>query len=181
MKRRRKLYLALTFAGLLIALTVISFSNTYIMDNFIGSSSTAKGLTVSVVTRTPEGFYSANNVIAIWIEDNSGTFIKTLTVYSDGYKKDLSVWEDASKGNLKDAIIGTCRTNYGRIHGFWNGTDVNGDQVPDGDYKVCMELNNKKEFNRYTSFDFTKGPDVEILTPENETGFTSISIKWSPL
>jgi hypothetical protein len=181
MKRRKKLYLSLTFAGLLIALTVISFSNDYIMDKFIGSSSTANGLTVSVATRTIGGYYSANNVVAVWIESHSGVFIKTLTVYANGCQKELTEWEKVSKGNIKGAKTGAIRTNYGHIHGFWNGTDINEKVVPDGDYKVCMELCSKKGEDICTSFDFTKGPDVEILTPLNEKGFSSIFIKWSPL
>jgi len=181
MKRKKRLYISLTFAGLLIVLTVISFSSTYIMDNFIGTSSTAKGLTVSVVTRTSGGYFSANNVIAIWIENNAGTFIKTLTVYADGCQKDLTEWEKSSKGNIKEAITGSTRTNYGHVEGFWNGTNASGKVVPDGIYKVCMELNNKHGVNNYTSFAFTKGPYIVILTPQNQTGFSSLSIKWSPL
>jgi len=139
------------------------------------------GLTVSVITGTTGGNYSPRNVVAIWIENSAGTFVKTLTIYAQARKYDLTNWESISGGNTVDAVIGATQTKFGTIYGSWNGTDSKGIVVADGTYRLCMELTDKGSMGNFSFFTFTKGTVAESQTPSNVPSFSTISIKWVPL
>jgi len=40
-------------------------------------------LAVSVTTSSTGGNYAPRNIVAIWVEDNSGKFVKTLLAYAN--------------------------------------------------------------------------------------------------
>lgn len=52
--------------------------------------------------------------------------------------------------------------------------------MPDGVYKVRMELTDKNATGNFSTFTFTKGPQGVTLTPANVPSFSSISITWEP-
>jgi hypothetical protein len=139
------------------------------------------GLFVSVATSTAGGNYTPRNVVAIWVENSAGTFVKTLTVYAQAREYDLTHWSASSGGNKVDAITGATQNSFGTIKANWNGTDTSGKVVADGTYKVCMELTDKSSTGNFSSFQFTKGTATATLTPANVQSFSSISLKWIPL
>jgi len=151
----------------------------------MGSSGTVPanttGLIVSAVTSTAGGNYAPRNVVAIWVENSSGTFVKSLTVYAAARRSDLTKWTTASGGNTTDATTGATQSNFGTVYGTWNGTNTSGAVVPDGTYKVCMELTDKNGTGNFSSFSFTKGSTTSTLTPVNTSSFSSVTIKWMPL
>jgi len=139
------------------------------------------GLIVSAVTSTAGGGFAPRNVVAIWVENSSGTFVKSLTVYASTRKYDLTKWSTASTGNTTDATTGATQSSFGTIYGTWNGTDTKGAVVADGTYKVCMELSDKDDTGNFSSFTFTKGTATSTQTPANTSSFSSVTIKWMPL
>lgn len=44
---------------------------------------TSGTLSVSVTTSSAGGNYTPRNILAIWVEDSSGKFVKTLLVYAN--------------------------------------------------------------------------------------------------
>jgi hypothetical protein len=148
----------------------VSFTSTAAVLNSTGT------LSVSVLTVAPGGSYSPKNVVAIWIETNAGVFVKSLLVYANARKKDLTTWYPNSGGNVVNAITGATQSSNATRTCTWNGTDLNGAVVVDGTYKVCMNIADGK--TAYASFPFTKGPTAVTLTPANVTGFSNISINW---
>jgi len=177
MKNRTKIQLLFSF--MLVVLVINTFSCT--SSNPPTPPANTTGLTVSVATSTTGGSYAPRNVVAIWIEDNAGKFVKTLTVYAQARTYDLTNWNTSSAGNLTDAITGATQSSYNTIYGSWNGTDATGKVVADGTYKVCMELTDKGSTGNFSTFPFTKGTVTATLTPANVPSFSSISIKWVPL
>ncbi len=148
-------------------------------------SQTAGELTVTTSTSSTGGNYAPKNVVAIWIEDGSGNFVKTLLAYAQNRKTHLNTWESSTSAsgsiyNTTDAITGPTKTSHSTRTCYWNGTNVIGIDVPDGDYKVWMELTDKNSTGNFSSFTFTKGPDAELITPFNVPSFGSISIAWDP-
>lgn len=139
------------------------------------------GLSVSAVTSTAGGSYAPRNIVAIWVETNSGTFVKSLAVYAEARKSDLTNWQAKSMGNTVDAATGATRPAFGTVTATWNGKDVTGNVVADGTYKVCMELTDKGGTGNFSSFTFTKGAAAGTKTPANVPSFSTISIKWMPL
>lgn len=141
-------------------------------------------LSVSVTTGTTGGTYSPRNVVAIWIEDNSGKFVKTLLAYANTRKTHLNTWEASTTAagsafNITDAISGATQSSHGTRTCQWNGKDYSGKLMADGVYKIQMELTDKNATGNTASFTFTKGPNTQNLAPANVPSFSSISINWS--
>ena len=139
---------------------------------------------VTVTTSETGGNYAPRNVVAIWIEDGQGNFVKTLLVYAATRKTHLNTWQAStnnagSEFNTVDAITGATQNSHATRTCTWDGTDYLGNEVSDGDYTVWMELTDKNSTGNYSSFSFTKGPDDAVLTPDNEPSFSSVELVWT--
>jgi hypothetical protein len=150
------------------------------------NAQTAGTLTVTATTSETGGNYAPKNIVAVWIEDEQGNFVKTLLAYAQNRKTHLNTWEAATTAagspfNTVDAITGATKTSHATRTCSWNGTDVIGNVVPDGTYKLRMELTDKNSTGNYSSFNFTKDTNPVSLSPSNVPSFASISINWVPL
>lgn len=145
---------------------------------------TSGTLSVSVATSSTGRNFAPRNILAIWIEDSSGKFVKTLLAYANTRKTHLNTWEAStttagSAFNTVDAITGATQSSHATRTCSWNGTNYSGKLVPDGDYKIRMELTDKNATGNVASFTFTKGPNTQKLSPANVPSFSSISIIWT--
>ena len=162
---------------------------TILFTLFIGfglNAQTSGELTVSTTTSSAGGNYAPRNIVAIWIEDDAGNFVKTLLAYAQERKTHLNTWQETtteagSPYNVVDAITGATRTSHTTRNCSWDGTDIDGDLVTDGNYKVWMELTDKNATGNFSSFNFTKGTEAESLTPSDVPSFATISINWIPV
>jgi hypothetical protein len=150
------------------------------------NAQTSGTLTVTTTTSSTGGNYAPKNIVAIWIEDEQGNFVKTLLAYAQNRKTHLNTWEASTTAagspfNTVDAVSGATRTSHATRTCTWNCTDVNGTLVPDGIYKVRLELTDKNSTGNYSTFTFTKDTNQVSLTPSNVPSFSSISINWVPL
>jgi len=177
MKHTRKIQQLFTLTFGIIMVLLFSCSST----NAPVEPTNTNGLTVSVVTSPTGGVYAPKHVVAIWVENAAGQFVKTLTAYAGVRASDLTNWETASGGNAVDAVSGATQVSHGAIYGNWNGTDSKGITVPDGSYRLCMELTDKNSTGNFSFFLFTKGPTTETQKPADVPSFSSIVIKWVPL
>lgn len=149
------------------------------------SAQTTGKLDVTVTTSSAGGNFAPRNIVAIWIEDASGNFVKTLLAYADKRIQHLNTWETStnSKGsmyNRTDAITGATQSSHGKRNCTWNGTDYNKNPVSDGKYFVCMELTDKNATGNYSKFEFTKGAS-NTVNPQNAPSFSSVNIVWEAL
>lgn len=146
-------------------------------------TSTPGTLTVTVTTSTAGGSYSPKNLDAIWIEDNTGTFVKTILGATGGNKGDLT-WSGVSSSNTVDAITSATRSGYGVRTATWNGTNTATPRevLPDGTYTIKIEMvdGHASTADPIGTFTFVKGPSSQNLTPANVPSFSNISIKWAP-
>lgn len=155
------------------------------ITSIVSLAQTTGELSVSVSTSSTGGNYAPRNILAIWIEDSEGNFIKTLLAYADRRMTHLNKWQAStnaigSEFNTTDAITGATKSSHTtRICG-WNGTDYNGTIVSDGSYTVWMELTDKNSTGNFSSFPFTKNENPNSQTPSNKPSFSSISIEWNP-
>jgi hypothetical protein len=145
---------------------------------------TSGTLSVSINTKSTGGAYSPKNVMAVWIENNSGKFIKTLLVYGDKRKTHLNAWQSSTSQvgaafNSVDAITGATQSDHRLRTCSWDGTNFSRIDVPDGDYKLRMELTDKNESGSVASLNFTKGPNQYKYNSSNLSGFTSVSLNWT--
>ena len=150
--------------------------------SFYGFAQTQGNLSVSVSTSSAGGNFSPKHIMAVWIEDSTGNFVKTLLAYADKRIQYLNTWEAATgaKGimyNRTDAVTGATRTSHSTRTCSWDGTDYNKSAVPDGKYYLCMELTDKHETGNVSKFSFVKG-ESNLVNPANAPSFSSVSVNW---
>ncbi len=164
--------------------------------SILNLSATNGILTIKATTKPSINPHEGDDhILAIWIEDASGKFVKTLhaTSKSFEYRDNLINWRVATTlaGSVYNEVDAVTSATY-RVHsersGVWDGTNIAGTIVADGTYKVRFEVVDN-DFNSYTStnvpaytgtFLFTKGPNAVTLTPANIGLLSGISIAWTP-
>lgn len=142
-------------------------------------------LNVTLTTSNAGGNYNPKNIVAIWIEDDAGNFVKTLMAYAQNRRTHLNTWEASTSAagsafNTADAITGPTKTNHATRTCSWNATNIAGEIVMDGDYEIWMELTDKNSTGNYSHFTITKGETAQTITPTNVPSFESISLNWVP-
>ncbi len=144
-------------------------------------------------TQTAPSASATKNVMAVWIEDNAGTFVKTkMRYWSNSTNDHLPSWVSKSAQSVVDATTGATRTAstvpsaFGAKTITWDGKNASGALVSDGVYKVFVESSycNPEPSNGQhwliTSFTFTKGTATDHQTPTGPANFSNISLDWVP-
>lgn len=162
----------------------------FLFNNF-SIAQTAGNLTFNFTNAKP-GSNASQNVFAVWIENGNGTFVKTRCRYWGSKTNDhLPSWKSKSGQNLVDATTGATLkstsnpTAFGTKTITWNGTDVNGNVVADGTYKIQVEsswcnpepANNQHKF--LSTFTFEKSGNASTITP-TDVNLTNVTITWTP-
>jgi flagellar hook assembly protein FlgD len=83
-----------------------------------------------------------------------------------------------------DAVTGATLGTYGKITVTWNGTNVAGTVVPDGNYNLWIEMgwgSNKTTDHAVSSFTFTKGATQDSRTYTGTVNYSNVQLKWAPL
>ncbi len=154
-------------------------------------SQTAGTLTFNVTPTTHNGSYSAKHFIAVWIENSSGTFIKTRTRLgsSGNCNSHLIAWKAKSGSSVVDATTGASLNAYSALTYTWIGNDLTGTSpytiVPDGNYRILIECswddsNTLGSGRDTTSVWFYKGATAVNLSPTATTNFGSMTLSWAP-
>ena len=143
-------------------------------------------------TQTAASSQATKNVLAVWIEDANGNFVKTrMRFWGNSTNDHLPDWVSKSAKNTTDAITGatlkstTSPTAFGVKTVSWDGTNISGAIVPDGTYKIFVEsawcnpepANNTHKF--ISSFTFVKGPSASTVNP-SDVNLSAITISWAP-
>jgi Secretion system C-terminal sorting domain len=140
---------------------------------------------------------SQKHVLAVWIQDNTGKFIKTkiLNAGANSTEDHLPTYavnaggiatDCLSSTNKTDATTGATLTAFTKRSITWDGKNVvgtvNGTTVADGVYKVVIQetWNHGTTGTAMRSFTFTKGVNADIQTPAADANFTGISLNWTP-
>jgi hypothetical protein len=129
--------------------------------------------------------YAPQNIIAIWVEDNNGKFVKTLLINARRYTDYLTAWVNATSSagstyNSVDAVTGATNMTHGVRVCTWDGTDFNGNLVADGSYVVKMELTEANSTGNSAAFPIIKGESTFSSNPDPNTNFSDITLKWEP-
>ena len=129
--------------------------------------------------------YAPQNILAIWVEDTNGKFVKTLLVNSRRYTNYLTSWRSVTSSagstfNSVDAVTGATNYNHGVRTCTWDGTDFTGKIVTDGSYVVRMELTESNSPGNSVSFPITKGESTFASNPGSHTNFSAVTLKWEP-
>lgn len=146
----------------------------------IGLNAQTNGTLTFSVTTTSTGNFSPKHVVAIWIEKADGTFIKTKLKRANSRVQYLNQWVTKSGQNVVDATTSATINAHQTENITWNATDVNATVVPDGDYKLWIQMAWANTNGPTYSIPFTKGASAVNLTPANQTNYTNMSLVWTP-
>jgi flagellar hook assembly protein FlgD len=145
------------------------------------NAQTTGTLTFSVTTTEPSGGYTGANCLAIWVENGSGTFIKTKMRYAQSRVQYLNTWITKSSQNVVDAVTGATLNNHGTRTITWNATNISAVLVPDDTYKIWMQMADRNSNGPTASITFTKGPTPIVnQTFANSGNFTNMTLNWTP-
>ena len=151
------------------------------------------------------GTATSKNIIAVWIENNAGTFIKTRIKYAVTEVDHLPSWAVKSGGTASNSSAAACNvvgattgatltststpTSMGAKTITWDGTNAAGTIVADGIYKVWVETSwlsgtAANSHGSITSYSFTKGAVVDNQAPAGATitsaTYSAITVDWVP-
>lgn len=137
-----------------------------------------------VTTTSYGGRYGPANVGAIYIENASGGYVKSLNVWGWGGIRlgNLTDWAQLSGNDVTDAVTSATRRNGGPVSGSWDCTDHTRALVPAGQYKVCCSFQEDDALPFFgpapkqvcVPFDVGSGPVTQ--NPPNQGNFTSMSL-----
>jgi hypothetical protein len=156
------------------------------------NAQTPGNLSFTFTTTAHSGYQGTRNVMAVWIQDNSGAFVKTKLRYAGGNTADhLPTWAVNSGGSSSNCLSGSCNivsaTTGSTLAGAttktitWDGTNTSGTLLPDGVYKVTIQQtwDHGSAGTVTRSFTFNKGAVDENQTPTADGNFTSMSLNWN--
>ena len=143
----------------------------------------ADTLTVAFDTTPNGGAFAPRNVVAVWIENSAGQFIKTIDRWANVRKVDLVAWTAAS-GSDTDAVSGATRLDHSqRITAMWDLKDRAGAIVPDGTYTIRMELADanvtQPAQNHQGTFTFVKSATGSTQNALANGGFQNVDITFT--
>jgi hypothetical protein len=142
-------------------------------------------LRITMTTTTQAGTFAPNNVVAVWLEDAAGTFVKTIDRHSGVRTQHLVAWRTAAGAGDTDGVSGASRLDHGTpITLTYRLKDQNQQVIPDGTYTVRMESTELNAVaaneNNQGTFTFTKGAVADTQTGLSNGGFTNVSIEFTP-
>jgi hypothetical protein len=148
-----------------------------------------ESVTIAFTPVNQRGKYSPRNVGAVWIQDVSGQYVKTVAVWGTVELQSLKTWAATGHSDCPpsgvfgvascpDAVTGATSVTYVAHTATWQMNDASGAIVPDGPYDVFIEVTDQHTSTQVTSVSITKGPDPQNSNPPDAMYFTGISVTY---
>ncbi len=160
---------------------VVSFLLLFSAIFSINAQQSSKGVTevnFQVRTTSPGGNYAPRNIGAIWVEDSAGSFVKTLKVWAQRRIQYLYTWNTVSGGNTINAVTGATISSHITHHATWDLTDVNGNPVSPGTYRMRMEITDRHAQGPLNNFTFPVGGATDTLYPPEQQYFHDMELVY---
>ena len=144
---------------------------------------TSGSVEFTVRTKPTKEKYAPHNVVAIWVTDSKGNFVKTLEIYGRKRKKYLISWTKQSKKNEVDAVTGATLKKHQTHTVAWDCRDNKGNLMPDGNYQLHVECTNKNGQGPTTPsghIQFKKGSRAVSFTPKDLPYFDKMKLNYTP-
>ncbi len=164
-------------------LVAILFCATTIKSQTVGT------LTFKIGETSHSATYSGTKrCFAVWIEQNTtGTtwvYTKSLIVKGKGTPSNhIPTWKTSSASDVTGiSSTSTLTWTAGALQtATWDGKNVSGAIVADGNYRVAIEetWDHGTSGTKVAYFPFTKGATVVNTTP-TDASFTGITLAWAP-
>ena len=125
-----------------------------------------------------------NPYIAVWVEDSNGNLVKTISLWFEQsgkgtkYLSDLRQWNSASGQTVDAATSGATRV-AGDYTVVWDGTDLTGEPVAQGEYVLYIEAAHEHGPYEITSTPITIGTDGFAVTLADNGELTGATAELS--
>lgn len=155
-------------------------------DSGGGGGGGTAALTITATTQqTLAPVYQPTHVLAVWVENQGGTIVKTISRHADIRRVALVAWQQKAGTNDVDAISGATRTTHATpVQITWDLKDRQGAVVADGTYTIRMEVSDTNATtanqNNQGTFTFVKGTAPQMQTGLSNGRFTNVSINFTP-
>jgi hypothetical protein len=139
-------------------------------------------LTTQFTTISMGGTWAPDNVGAVWIEDASQRYIKTLELWAGVRKKSLYKWGVRACQKPEVDVVTRATLPMHETHEVsWNGEDLNGRPVPDGTYTLFIEVTETELDVGITSTQaFEKGAAPVVLQPADALAAQPLTLTYTP-
>lgn len=141
----------------------------------------SQSVTFNVTTVTDNGNFSPKHILAIWVEDANGAFVKSIKVNAATRIQYLYSWNANSGGNKVDAITGATLPAHQSHTVTWNCKNTSNSVVPNGNYKMLIEYTDQHAQGPIYSLAFTISGTSQHLAPTDQSYFKNISLDFNPV
>ncbi len=154
-------------------------------DNFVDEDKnteqivTGRNLNISFTTQAPNGEYAPNHILAVWIEKEDGTFVRSLKVRASERKKYLYTWKASSSSNENDAVTGATISSHKTHDIDWNFLDSDQKAVTNGNYKLKLELTDANAQGPVSTYSFAFTDSVISTQYDDKSSFKDVSITYT--
>lgn len=159
-----------------------------------GGGATTGTLTIDFTSVGNGGEYAPRNVGAVWIETSTGQFVKTIERWAGIRAVHLTRWNQASGGwplpfffatepspDEMDAVTAATVRPHIAHHSTWNSKNVDGQVVPDGSYKIVIEVTESNLLpSASAEVPFEKGTSPQTLSPSDTGPYSGLKITYTP-
>jgi hypothetical protein len=127
-------------------------------------------------TETHGGQFAPEHFLAAWVTNENNEFIKTFYYYAQdpNFIQYLEKWTASAAGDKTDATTGATLKIHEKHVINWDCKDLNGVEVPDGKYKVWLEMTEANAKGPHYTITFTKGAAKDSAKMPDITGFKDI-------
>ncbi len=152
----------------------------------IAAQTNTEGMLTFQVTSVSDGVaYAPRHVLAIWIKDGSGNFVKSRKVMAATRKQHLVKWMASSANNSTDAITGATLTQHTSHAVSWDCRNLQGNVVVDGNYEIWIEYSSQNSASTgiagpFYSFTFSKGSNPLNISIPDQSYFKSMTLTYTP-
>jgi hypothetical protein len=150
-------------------------------------------VTFDIVTKPLAGegmSFAPRNILAIWVEDANARPVKVLCVLAGIMRTRLREFNQrfpmffggfaAAVTAHPDVVTSATRRDHQPVHVTWDLTDLNQQPVPDGLYRVLIELTDRNDRSALLAVPFDKnGRPAHVEMPESRD-FGAAVLEYTP-
>lgn len=140
---------------------------------------TGRNLEVSFSTEQTDGEYAPHHILAVWIEQEDGTFVRSLKIRAAERIQYLKTWKKASNSDMTDAITGATLTSHTNHMVNWNLQNKGAEDILQGNYKLKLELTDQNSQGSIGIYSFAYNDSIVSQSYNDKTNFKNVSIAYS--
>ena len=152
----------------------------------VGCAQTDGSVTFNVQLFQDGGSYKPKHVVAVWVANPSGAFIKTVWKDGTGWTGEgtshLTQWQTArGSSTVLDGHSGATITTYNAMTVTWNCRDAASALVADGTYKFYVEFTEGNSAGPYSgAVTWTKSSNVYSNSYPDQTYIKNMKVVFTP-